>query len=242
MKQLLILTLLSFTLIACSTKETDPTADWSAQEFYEQAKSAMDHKEFDKAIEYLESLESRYPFGKFATQAQLYVIYAYYKYDEPESAIASADRFIKLNPKHPNVDYAYYIKGLVNFNRGGTILDKIKERDISQFDSETLKKSYQDLSKLLVLFPKSKYAPDVKQRLVYLRNKMAESELNIAKYYQSREAWAAAANRVKLILTKYQGSDVVKDALNIQLDAYKHLGFDDLANDVKRIIDLNYGA
>lgn len=242
MKRLLILALLSFSLIACSLEETDPTKDWSAARFYHEAKTAMDLANFDTAIEYLESLESRFPFGKFATQAQLDVIYAYYRYDEPESAIASADRFIKLNPKHPNVDYAYYIKGLVNFDRGGTILDKISTRDISQFDPSTMNKSYQDLSTLITLFPDSRYVPDVKQRLIYLRNQMAKSELNIAKFYQSRKAWAAAANRVKLILSKFQGSDVIKEALEVQLDAYQHLGFDELANDVKRIIDLNYGT
>lgn len=242
MKQLLLLTILSFSLIACSLEKTDPTKDWSAARFYQEAKASMDNGNFDTAIEYLESLEARFPFGKFATQAQLDVIYAYYKYDEPESAIASADRFIKLNPKHPNVDYAYYIKGLANFNRGGTILDKISPRDISQFDAVTLSAAYQDLSTLVILFPKSRYAPDVKQRLVFLRNQMAKSELNIAKYYQSREAWAAAANRVKLILSKYQGSEVIKESLKIQLDAYQHLGFEELANDVKRIIDINYGT
>ncbi len=242
MKQLFILTLLSFSLIACSLEKTDPTAKWSAERFYHEAKSAMSNQNFETAIDYLESLESRYPFGRFATQAQLDVIYAYYEYDEPESAIASANRFIKLNPKHPNVDYAYYIKGLANFNRGGTILDNIVARDVSQFDASTLNRSYQDLSTLISLFPNSRYAPDVKKRLIFLRNQMAASELNIAKYYQSREAWSAAANRVKLILTQYQGSSVIKEALEIQLDAYQNLGFDVLADDVKRIIEINYGA
>ncbi len=242
MKQLLILALLSFTLIACSTEQNDPTANWNAERFYIESKAAMGNGNFDIAIEYLESLESRYPFGKFATQAQLDVIYAYYQYDEPESAIASADRFIKLNPKHPNVDYAYYIKGLANFNRGGTILDKIQDRDISQFDASTLHTAYRDLSQLIILFPNSRYAADVKKRLVFLRNQMAKSELNIAKFYQSREAWAAAANRIKVILTKYQGSEVIKEALEIQLNAYQQLGFNNLANDVQRIIDINYGA
>jgi len=242
MKHLLILALLCFSLIACSTEEIDPTLGWSAERFYDEATSAIDNHDFNQAIDYLESLESRYPFGKFATQAQLDVIYAYYKYDEPESAVASADRFIKLNPKHPNVDYAYYIKGLANFNRGGTILDALKERDLSEFDPTTLNKSYRDLSTLIVLFPKSIYVPDVKQRLVFLRNQMAKSELNIAKYYQSREAWSAVANRTKTILKQYQGSDVIKETLEIQLDAYQHLGFTDLANDIKRIIEINYGA
>ncbi len=242
MKHLLILALLSFSLIACSTEETDPTLDWSAERFYQEATLAIKEFDFNKAIEYLESLESRYPFGKYATQAQLDIIYAYYRYDEPESAIASADRFIKLNPKHPNVDYAYYIKGLANFDRGGTILDIIQERDLSQFDAQTLEHSYRDLSTLVTLFPDSIYAPDVRKRLVFLRNQMAKSELNIAKYYQSREAWSAASNRVKVILEKYQGSDVIKEALEVQLDAYEHLGFTDLANDTKRIIDINFGA
>jgi len=242
MKQLFILTLLSLSLIACSTEEKDPTAGWSAQRFYTEAKLAMDGGNFEQAIEFLESLEARYPFGKFATQAQLDVIYAYYQFNEPESSIAAADRFIKLNPKHPNVDYAYYIKGLTNFDRGGTILDLLKERDLSEFDPSSLDASYRDLSTLVTLFPDSRYAPDVKQRLVFLRNQMARSELHIAKYYQSREAWAAAANRVKNILKQYQGSEVIEEALKVQLDAYQQLGFDDLANDVQRILEVNYGA
>ncbi len=242
MKQLFILTLLSLSLIACSTKENDPTAHWDAQRFYTEAKLTMDTGNFEQAIEYLESLESRFPFGKFATQAQLDVIYAYYQFNEPEAAIAAADRFIKLNPKHPNVDYAYYIKGLTNFDRGGTILDLLKERDLSEFDPSSLDASYRDLSVLVALFPNSRYAPDVKQRLVFLRNQMARSELNIAKYYQSREAWAAAANRVKIILQQYQGSEVIEEALRVQLDAYQQLGFDGLADGIQRILELNYGA
>lgn len=242
MKQLLILALLSFSLIACNTEEKDLTIGWSAERFYKEATLAIKDRDFNQAIDYLESLEARYPFGKFATQAQLDVIYAYYKYNEPESAIASADRFIKLNPKHPNVDYAYYIKGLANFGRGENFLDSIHERDLSEFDPSTLDRSYRDLSVLVSLFPNSIYVPDVKQRLVYLRNLMAKSELNIAKYYQSREAWSAVANRTKAILKQYQGSEVIKEALEIQLDAYQHLGFTDLANDVKRIIEINFGT
>lgn len=242
MKQLFILTLLSFSLIACSIEKTDLTADWSAEKFYYEAKSAMEDGNYNIAIDYLETLESRFPFGVYATQAQLDIIYAYYEFSEPDSAIASADRFIKLNPKHPNVDYAYYMKGLANFNRGGTILDKIQERDVAQFDPTLLNKSFRDLSTLIALFPNSRYAADVKKRLIFLRNKMAQSELHIAKYYQSREAWSAAANRVKVILQEYQGSDVIKEALEIQLDAYQNLGFETLAKDVERIIELNFGT
>lgn len=241
MKTLLLLSLLALTLTACSKEKVDPTAHWDAQRFYVESKLALDSGDFDNAINYLESLEARYPFGKFATQAQLDVIYAYYEFDEPESTIAAADRFIKINPRHPNVDYAYYIKGLASFNRGGTILDKLHERDIAEFDLTHMQRSFQDLSQLVSLFPDSRYTPDAKERLTFLRNSMAQSELYIAQFYMSREAWAAAANRVKLILERYQGAESIKEALEVQLLAYKKLGFDDLADDVQRIIDINYG-
>ncbi|MBL7003594.1 MAG: outer membrane protein assembly factor BamD [Gammaproteobacteria bacterium] len=240
MKQLFILTLLTFSLIACNKEKTDPTANWDALRLYNEAKLAMDSANFSTAIDYLESLESRYPFGKYATQAQLDVIYAYYQYNELDSTVAAADRFIKLNPRHPNVDYAYYIKGLANFNRGGTILDKLQERDFSQFDPNILQQSFNDLSTLVTLFPESRYAADTQQRLIFLRNQMARAQLNIANYYVSRGAWTAAANRAKQILIQYQGSEVVKQALEVQLLSYQKLELNDLAEDVQRIIDINY--
>lgn len=242
MKHIIILALLQLTLVACNLEKVDPTANWSAEKFYNESKRAMDDIEFDTAIKYLETLEARYPFGKFVTQAQLDVIYAYYRYDEPDSAIAAADRFIKLNPRHPNVDYAYYMKGLANYDRGGTILDKLQERDVSQYDTSPLKKSYQDLSTLIKLYPESKYASDVRQRLVHSRNIIAKYELNVANYYMRREAWAAAANRAKIVLEQFQGSESVKPALELQLKAYNNLGLTDLANDIKQILELNYGA
>lgn len=242
MKLLIILAFLQFTLISCSQENIDPTANWSAQRFYTEANLALDSGQLEQAIDYLETLEARFPFGQHATQAQLDVIYAYYRYDEPDSAIAAANRFIKLYPRHPNVDYAYYMRGLANFDRGGTIMDLIKARDLSEYDTVPLKKSFQDLSTLIQVFPDSKYANDVKQRLVFMRNIIAKHELNIAEYYLSREAYVAAVNRAKIVLEQYQGSESVKPALELQLKAYQALGLTDLANDVKRILDLNFGV
>ena len=231
----------SFLLIACGpAKEVDVTAGWSAEKLYRNAKSEMDNENYLTAIEQYETLESRYPFGKFATQAQLDVGYAYFKYDELDAAIGAIDRFIKLNPRHEAVDYAYYLKGLVNFSRGGSILDKIHDRDKSDYDKSILLTSYNDFQLLLRRFPQSKYAVDSRNRLVYLRDTLAQADLKIARYYASRDAWVAVSNRAKYILTTYPGTSATKPALELLKDSYQHLGIDDLANDTQRIIDLNY--
>ena len=149
MRKLLVI-VLTLTLVACGpSKELDPTADWSAEELYRQARKQLDSGNYLTAIEYYETLESRFPFGKYATQAQIDVAYAYYKFDEPDSAITALDRFIKLQPRNPSVDYAYYLKGLVNFERGGTILDFLQERDLSQYDKNLLLTAYNDFRALV---------------------------------------------------------------------------------------------
>ncbi len=238
-----ILLPLLFSLIACSApKEVDVTASWSVETFYNEARQQLSSGNYLTAIEYYETLESRFPFGKYATQAQIDVAYAYFKFDEPDSAITAIDRFIKLNPRHSSVDYAYYLKGIVNYERGGTILDFIKARDLSDFDRNLLLNAYNDFRLLVQRFPKSRYATDASKRLIYLRNQLARSDLKIAQYYASRDAWLAVTNRTNFILQNYPGSNVIKSTLDLQLQAYQALGFDDLANDTQRIIDLNYNA
>lgn len=237
----LILIPIILSLIGCGpAKEVDVTADWTVEQFYNEARSELGKGNYLTAIEYFETLESRFPFGKYATQAQIDVAYAYFKYDEPDSAITALDRFIKLQPRHESVDYAYYLKGLVNFERGGTILDVFKERDLSDYDKNLLLTSYQDFRLLLQRFPSSKYAADAHKRLVYLRNQLATADLKIARYYASREAWVAVANRTRQILQDYQGSPVIRQALQLQLQAYQQLGLAELAQDTQRIIDLNF--
>jgi len=233
---------IALSLVACgsSKEDVDPTADWSVEKLYLEARAELANKNYLTAIEYFETLESRYPFGKYATQAQIDVAYAYYKFKEPESAITALDRFIKLHPRDNSVDYAYYLKGLVNFERGGTILDALVERDLSQFDRNLLLAAYRDFKLLVQRFPNSKYAEDATKRLIYLRDELARADFSIANYYASRDAWVAVANRTKLILRNYQGSSVIRSTLDLQLKAYQALELDELARDTQRIIDLNY--
>ncbi len=230
------------TLTACGPEvEVDPTLNWSAEQLYYEAKTQLDDGNFLTAIEYFENLESRYPFGKFAIQAQIEVAYAYYQYDEPDSAVASLERFIKLHPRHESVDYAYYLKGVVNFERGGTIMDLLSERDISTFDKSLMLTSFNDFNLLISRFPQSRYATDARQRMVFLKNELARADLRTAEYYATREAWVAVANRTQQILKDYQGTTSIRPALDLQLQAYDELGFEDLKRDTQRIIDLNFG-
>lgn len=235
----LILTFLL--LLGCSTKSVDPTEGKTAQEIYDLAKKNMNSGNFPQAIEYYETLESRYPFGDHATQAQLDVAYAYYLYEEPESATAAADRFIKLHPRHESVDYAYYLKGLINFGLKNSIMDKVYTRDLADYDRSIMQQAYQDFTILVNRFPDSKYVEDATRRMVYLRNQMARAELKVAEFYLSRKAWVAAANRAKTLLETYQGSSSIKRALQIQILAYEKLELNDLAEDTRRILVHNYG-
>jgi outer membrane protein assembly factor BamD len=226
---------------ACGpVKEVDETADWSVEKLYRSARSNLNEGHYLTAIEQYENLESRFPFGKHATQAQLDVAYAYHKFDEHESASAAVERFIKLNPRHETVDYAYYLRGLINFGRGGSVLDFLHDRDLSNYDKSVLMKAYDDFQLLVRRFPNSRYVADSKQRLMFLREKLAQADYKIANYYASRSAWVAAANRTKDILLNYQGTSVIQSTLDIQLQAYENLGLTDLANDTRRIIELNY--
>lgn len=235
----LILSLLI--MIGCSGQSVDPTEGLSAAEIYAMAKERMEAKNYLKAIELYETLESRYPFGIYATQAQLDVTYAYYLYEEPESATAAADRFIKLHPRDPAVDYAYYMKGLINFGLRDSIVDKFYTRDLADYDESIMQQSYQDFSVLVNRFPDSKYTQDAIKRMVYLRNQLARVELKIAEFYLSKKAWVAAANRTKNLLQTYQGSSSIKRALQVQLIAYQNLELTELVEDTRKILILNYG-
>ncbi len=238
-----IVVALALSLVACGPeKDLDVTADWTVEQFYMEARTNLSDGNYLTAIEYYETLESRFPFGKHATQAQIDVAYAYFKFDEPDSALTAIDRFIKLHPRHESVDYAYYLKGLVNFERGGTVLDFLKERDMSSFDKNLLLTSYNDFKLLIQRFPDSKYSADARKRMIYLRNELARSDLGIAEYYATREAWVAVLTRTKFILQNYDGSSVIRDALNLQLKAYQNLGLEQLGQDTQRIIDLNYDS
>ena len=232
--------LLTLLLNGCSFfKEKDETKGWSQHKLYSEASSELASGGYEKAIEYYEKLESRYPFGKYAHQAQLDVAYAYYKADEPESALAAADRFIKFHPGHPAVAYAYYLRGLTNFNRSLGFLARFTPTDNSQRDPGAALDSYKDFEHVVKNFPNSDYAEDARQRMLYLRNNLARYEVHVARYYIKRGAYVAAAQRASYVVENYQRTPAVKDALEVMIDAYTRLGMKDLAADAQRVLALN---
>lgn len=229
-------------MTACSLipEQIDVTKNWSASKFYSEAKRALAEGDYEEAIQYYEQLEARYPFGKYAQQSQIEVAYAYYKYDEPDSALAAADRFIKLYPRHPNIDYVFYLKGLVNFNAGKDLLSRYLPQDPTQRDPGTARAAFDDFSILIRKYPQSKYVKDARQRMIFLRNNLAEYEVHVAKYYMRRNAYVAASNRAKYVVENYQQTTAVPKALAIMARAYKYLGLNDLSNDALRVLQLNY--
>lgn len=241
--KLVILLCLSVFLQACNTlsKENDDEYfNWTVEQFVQQSKADLKNENYKKAIILLEQLDSRYPFGSHSAQAQLDLTYAYYKSGASEAALASADRFIKTHPRHADVDYAYYLKALINFNRELGFIDRFIPSDATQRDSLFIQTSFLNFEELLRRFPNSEYVPDVKQRMTYLRNAMARHELHIARFYMDREAYVAAANRASYILQHYEDTPVVPYALEIQSKAYKILGLQKLADDSDKIYAYNF--
>ena len=242
---LLTVFLLGVALAGCSWfggKEVDETEGWSASKTYATAASEMDSGNYKRAIELYEKLEARYPFGRYAMQAQLDVAYANYKAEEPEAAIAAADRFIKLYPQNPYVDYAYYLKGIVNYNRSLGFLDKYVPLDVSQRDPGAALDAFNDFSELVKRFPESKYTPDARQRMLFLRNNLAWNEVNVARYYIKRGAYVAAANRANYVIERFQRTSAVESALQALVEAYRGLGEKQLAADAQRVLDVNRKA
>ncbi|QIK37900.1 outer membrane protein assembly factor BamD [Caldichromatium japonicum] len=242
-KQLAIV-MLAALLAGCGVfgKKGDETEGWSAAKLYAEASAELKAGSYQRAIELYEKLEARYPFGRYAMQAQLDVAYAHYRADEPEEALAAADRFIKLYPQNPYVDYAYYLKGIINYNRGISFLDRLIPTDASQRDPGAALDAFKDFAVLVERFPNSKYAEDARQRMVYLRNNLAMNEVHVARYYLKRGAYLAAANRANHVIQHYQRTSAVDDALEVLIAAYRALGKDDLAADAQRVLDLNRQA
>lgn len=218
----------------------DEYAGWNADKFRNEAKSALDSGNYDKAIKLFEALESRYPFGDDSAQTQLDLAYAYYKNNDPEAALASADRFIKTNPRNSSVDYAYYLKGLINYNRGFGFIDRFLPTDSAQRDQSTARDAYDNFAELIRRFPGSKYVADSQQRMVALKNNLAMYEIHVARFYMKRKAYVAAVNRAANVVDKYQRTPAVPYALQIMQEAYGKLDLPDLAKDVNRIYELNY--
>lgn len=236
---LIALLLLSGCAIFGDPTEIDETKGWPAQKIYAAGEESMRSQDYDKAIAYYGKLESRYPHGRYAMQAQMETAYAYYKKADAAAAIAAADRFIKLHPHHPNVDYLYYLKGLATFNERG-IVEKLTAQQISDRDPKALRDSFASFKELITRFPESKYAKDAALRMAYLVNTLAEHEMHVARYYMKRQAYVAALNRCKYVLENYPESPSVEEALVVSISAYDLLEMQDLKEDTLRVLKTNY--
>lgn len=221
-------------------EKPDITKDWSAARLYQAAKERLQNRDYEQAIDYYEKLEARYPFGPHSQQAQLDLTYAYYKNEQPAQAIAAAERFIKLHPRHPNVDYAYYIKGLANDVKTGGFVSRLVEKDYSKRDTGAAREAFQDFSELTRRFPNSKYAEDAAQRMLFLKNTLAMHEVHVANYYWNRGAYVAAANRARYVVENYQRTPAMPDALVVLAKAYKAMKLPELSEDAVRVLQLNY--
>jgi len=231
-----------FLLSACGLlpDKSDATRDWSATRLYQEAKDELNSGNYEQAIKYYESLEARYPYGAYSQQAQIESAYAYFKQDEAASAVAAIDRFLKLHPNHPNVDYAYYLKGLVYFNEDLGLFGKISGQDNSERDPKAARDSFDTFKELAQRFPESKYTPDGLARMKYLVNALASSEVHVARWYMRRGAYIAAANRAQFALQNYPEAPAIEEALFVMVKAYDALGMNDLRDDAERVMRKNF--
>jgi outer membrane protein assembly factor BamD len=239
--RLLLISLALLFLAACAS-ETEEDLEATELEFYQQAQGSLRSSNFDEGVRRLQLLEARFPFGRYAEQAQLEIIYAYYKSNQAESARAAADRFIRLHPQHPNVDYAYYLRGMASFDEDQNFLAQFLPLDLSTRDPGAARESFNDFSLLISRFPNSQYAPDAQKRLIYLRNLLARAEINVARYYIYRGAYIAAANRGRYVFENYQETPSVPEALAVMVEAYQLLDMKALADEALLVLTSNYPA
>jgi outer membrane protein assembly factor BamD len=232
-----------FLVAGCSMfgkKKADPLETLPVEQLYDRGKAANQKGDYDVAVKTFLRLVARFPFGPYTEQAQLEQAYAQYKMNKPDDAYSTVNRFIKTYPTHKHVDYAYYLRGLINFDREEGLLERYVGLDMTQRDQAFIRQSFDDFSELVKRYPGSRYADDAKQRMIFLRNGMAQAELNVALYYLRQGAYVAASNRAKAIIETYDRSRQVGDALAILVLSYHHLGQDKLSDDAGRVLQLNY--
>jgi outer membrane protein assembly factor BamD len=230
-------------LSACRSNRGDEDRARGAPEIvYERARQQLDQQDFNSAIRTYEALIARYPFVPEARQASLDLIYAYYRGREPESALDQADTFIRENPTHPRIDYAYYLKGLTDFERSANFLERWFSVDLDARPPQTARSAFNSFRKVVEDFPRSAYAHDARRRMIHLRNRLADYEIYVARYYQRREAWVGASQRAKLVIEQYDGAPAVREALEILIECYDVLGMTELAQHSREVYAFNYGG
>lgn len=210
------------------------------QLLYRNVQRSLRSGNYQQAVDNLERLEARFPFGRYAEQAQLELIYAHYMGFDAEEARSAADRFIRLHPQHPNVDYAYYLKGLASYNKNRGVLDRLFATDVAKREMSSARDAYAEFGELLSKFPDSPYAPDARKRMIYLRNLLARHEVYVANFYMERRAYVAAANRARFVIENYSKADAVPDALALLVEANYKLGLEDAADDALAVLAENF--
>ena len=227
-------------LPACSTTEIDRTAGMSPNRIYAEAKDEMSSGAYDKAVTLLEKLEGRAAGTPLAQQAQLDKAYARYKANEPAEAMATLERFMKLHPASPALDYALYLKGIINFNDDLGLFSFVTRQDLAERDQKASKESFEAFKELATRFPESRYTPDARLRMSYIINSLAQYEVHVARYYFNRGAYLAAVNRAQLALSEYRAVPALEEALFIVYRSYDALGLADLRDDAKRVMEKSY--
>jgi len=242
MKNLLFLIVSASAFLAgCSNDGDNVIQDAGPEALYELGTESMDSGNYPTALAYFQALEARYPFSNVTRQAQLDMVFAYYRNREPESAIDAADEFERENPTHPRVDYCLYMKGLVYFDEDPNFIEKMFRVDMTERPPRDTMLAFSVFQELLRRFPNSQYAPDSRERMIFLRNRLAAYENHVASYYMERGAYVAAINRAKYSLEHFPGAPALENALQIMVDAYSQLGMRDLAVDTQRVLDESFG-
>ncbi|MCC5885426.1 MAG: outer membrane protein assembly factor BamD [Gammaproteobacteria bacterium] len=244
-RRILIVAVVCAQLAACSWmpffgRDRDVEEVTSEQVLYQAAQRSLRSGNYNNAIAQLQRLEAQFPFGRYAEQAQLELIYAYYMAFRPDAARSAADRFIRLHPQHANVDYAYYLKGLAAYEQDRGFFDRFVPTDLAARDIGAARESFADFGQLLARYPASDYAPDARQRMIYLRNLLARSEIMVGRYYLSREAYVAAVNRGRNVVENYPTTPSVPDGLALMIEGYLKLNLPEPANDSLRVLAANY--
>jgi outer membrane protein assembly factor BamD len=215
-------------------------ARFSPEALYQQGRKALRVRDYAEAVNVYEALTARYPFTPESQAGRLDIIYAYYRLGEKESARDAADTYIRENPASSRIDYAYYVRGLVDFERTPYAVERWLNVDLSERPPQTAKDSVQALRTVVTRFPKSPYAHDARRRMIYMRNRLAEYDLRVAEHYMLRSAWVAAAQRARQTIEEYDGAPAVKDALRVMIFCYRKLEYTELADNTVKVFKENF--